>query len=228
LWVYTEDIGNFKQPPLDVIRSINAQNMYGRDNWRIPTPDELAVLENNADKVGLGDDIYLATDHANGILRLVSTNETKKDKAVRLGEGVLINGVTWAKQNVGANNSNPKGREFTFSQALNACPDGWRLPKPKEFNNLINSGKADFGKNGNNELFFPYTRVSEGNYGNNYYCEYWILRQDDLNYAYVFSFRYFASFGGYGNPHSSGTDEPTFDTRRVNAEGVCVRCVLDE
>lgn len=75
LWVYPEDIGDFRQQAdaSGVIRDINAQNPYGRNDWRIPTPGELALLENEADKVGLGDGIYLATNHANGILRMVST-----------------------------------------------------------------------------------------------------------------------------------------------------------
>lgn len=75
LWVYTEDIGNFKRQvdAYEVIRNINARNPYGRNNWRIPTSGELALLEQNADLIGLGDGIYLATDHANGVLRMVST-----------------------------------------------------------------------------------------------------------------------------------------------------------
>ena len=76
LWVYPEDIGNFKQHPLDVIKNINAQNPHGRNNWRIPTHDELMVMEANADKVGLGDDMYMATSHSNGLLRLVSTGQS--------------------------------------------------------------------------------------------------------------------------------------------------------
>ena len=129
LWVYTEDLGNFKRPPFDVIRNINTQAPYGRDDWRIPTPEELAVMEANADKVGLGDDIYLATDHSNGVLRLVSTGKSvaeqnaerravenrlaaERQRAAeqqRIAEnntrtkgGVLINGVVWATRNVGS------------------------------------------------------------------------------------------------------------------------------
>ena len=73
LWVHTQDLGDFRQHPHDVIRNINAQNAYGRNNWRIPTCDELRVMENNANLIGLGDGIYMATSHSNGILRLVST-----------------------------------------------------------------------------------------------------------------------------------------------------------
>ena len=78
LWVYPEDLGNFKQQPIGIIENINTQNMYGRDNWRIPSPDELAVLENNAETIGLGEDTYMATDQNSGILRLVSSGEIGK------------------------------------------------------------------------------------------------------------------------------------------------------
>lgn len=89
LWVYTEDIGNFKtqSDALEVIRNINAQAPFGRDTWRIPSSAELSVLEQNAEKIGLGEDIYLAEDHRNGVLRMVSTGPTvaeRKAEAAKL------------------------------------------------------------------------------------------------------------------------------------------------
>jgi|GEM_PF-5101843 len=89
LWIHTQDLGEFRQHPHEVIRSINAQNPYGRNNWRIPTADELAVMEANADRIGLGSGIYLATSHSNGILRLVSTGKTvaeQETERARLAE----------------------------------------------------------------------------------------------------------------------------------------------
>lgn len=82
LWVYTEDIGNFKNQAdaWEIIQNINVQAPFGRNTWRIPTSAELAVLEQNADKVGLGEDIYLATDHRNGVLRMVSTGPTAAER----------------------------------------------------------------------------------------------------------------------------------------------------
>lgn len=96
LWVYTEDLGNFTSQPLSVIASINNNSPYGRNDWRIPTPDELAVMENNADKIGLGDDMYMATNASNGILRLVSTGKTvaEQEEAKRKYEAVL-----WEEEN---------------------------------------------------------------------------------------------------------------------------------
>lgn len=157
LWVYTEDLGNFKQHPLGVIQSLNNQNPHGRNNWRIPTPDELAVLEANADKIGLGDDVYMATNYANGILRLVSTGSSVLD----IARGVNINGVIWAVNNVGGSGY---GKLLNFDEAQGVCPVGWRLPTKDEFQSLINSGsywtQVDgmygriFGQ-GNNTIFLP-------------------------------------------------------------------------
>ncbi|MBQ9200769.1 MAG: hypothetical protein IJ154_00125 [Bacteroidales bacterium] len=76
LWVYPEDLGTYMSGPTSIIAQINAQGQYGRNDWRVPSPDELRLMENYADKCGLGDDIYLATDHRNGVLRLVSTGKT--------------------------------------------------------------------------------------------------------------------------------------------------------
>jgi uncharacterized protein (TIGR02145 family) len=139
LWVYPEDLGNFKQQPLDIIKNINAQIPHGRDNWRIPTADELAVLEANADKVGLGDDIYLATDHSNGVLRLVSTGQLK----VELEKySVTVNGVTWAISNVGTDKPSEYGALFTWETAQNSCPSGWRVPSEQDFEDLKNASKG--------------------------------------------------------------------------------------
>jgi hypothetical protein len=164
LWVYPEDLGDFKQPPLGVIGSINAQNSYGRDNWRIPTPDELALLENNAAKVGLGDDIYLATDHCNGVLRLVSTgltNAQARQEAIASGKGVLINGVVWATSNVGSGGSlRARGRDISWGEAQKACPEGWRLPTSRELEDLCGrfvgyEGNGAYFGVGGVKVYFP-------------------------------------------------------------------------
>ena len=162
LWVHTEDLGNFKQQPHSVITSVNAQSPHGRNDWRIPTPDELAVMENNADKIGLGDDIYMATDQSNGVLRLVSTGKTvaEKEKEAadfeqrRLEEekrkpnsddGIVIDGIRWATRNVGSSGtfvSSPQeyGNLYTRQEAPSVCPIGWRLPRDDEFYSLYHAG----------------------------------------------------------------------------------------
>ncbi|MCL2328727.1 MAG: hypothetical protein FWC39_09505 [Bacteroidetes bacterium] len=55
--------------------------------------------------------------------------------------GVVINGVTWATRNIGERGafvSQPyhTGNLYTWDEAKNACPAGWRLPTYDEMNNL--------------------------------------------------------------------------------------------
>jgi uncharacterized protein (TIGR02145 family) len=57
------------------------------------------------------------------------------------GEGVTINGVTWAKTNVGVRGAFMdypwhQGSYHTFEEAKVACPQGWRLPSREEFATL--------------------------------------------------------------------------------------------
>lgn len=190
LWVYPEDLGNFKQIPVSVINSVNAQNPYGRNSWRIPTPDELAVLEANADRIGLGDDIYLATDHCNGTLRLVAI-EGEYPNCVKIGN------TYWMKTNLGASTEEDKGSLVTYEDAVKYCPKGYRLPTEQEYQELIVSGKAcfggDFGANkASAQLYFPYNRSHEVTwyngftvgYSTEYYGEYWT---SDVNYYMLFS-----------------------------------------
>lgn len=89
IWVYTEDVGDFKslRDAKYIVDRLNAVGAQGRANWRIPTSAELSVMEQNADKIGLGDGIYLATSHDNGILRPVSTGPSiVEENAVRDAE----------------------------------------------------------------------------------------------------------------------------------------------
>lgn len=75
IWVYVEDLGDFRSQSdaREIIHHLNARGAYGRNDWRIPTSAELSLMEKNADKIGLGDGIYMAESHRNGILRPVST-----------------------------------------------------------------------------------------------------------------------------------------------------------
>lgn len=75
LWVYPEDLGSFSSEPTSVISNINRQGKYGRDSWRVPTQEELDLMKNEADKVGLGElHLYMYDGrYSSGILRLVST-----------------------------------------------------------------------------------------------------------------------------------------------------------
>lgn len=212
LWVYPEDLGNFAQIPRGVVNSINAQRQYGRNNWRIPTPDELVVLEANAEKVGLGDDIYLATDHRNGILRLVAVDDSYNDC-------VWIGDAYWSKNDLGSSSMYTPGRLVTYEEAVRFCPEGWRIPTLDDFEKLRNSGLASFGKRGG-ELHFPSREFS----GVDWYGtegEYWL--KSDQNGTHGFYFRHSISrwhTGGVYPEHDSfDTDSPRTSEER------CVRYI---
>lgn len=92
LWVYPEDLGQHSNVPTSVIRNINEQGKYGRDNWRVPTDEEIELMKNEADKAGLGP-LYsyaylsyttsgygLRENYHSGTVRLVSTGPSIADK----------------------------------------------------------------------------------------------------------------------------------------------------
>jgi hypothetical protein len=186
LWVYPEDLGNFKRVPADIITSINDKKPYGHDNWRIPTPDELAVLEANAEQIGLGDDIYLATDHCNGVLRLVC-KEGEDNSCVKVGN------TYWLRRNMGATSDYEAGSMVTLDEAIRYCPAGYRLPTAQEYEELRVHGLACFGEcpqKANPQLFFPFSekydvRENRGGAfdGWNYHWygvgEYWVAPDGD-------------------------------------------------
>ncbi len=91
LWVYPEDLGTYAGGPNDIIAQINRQGLHGRNDWRVPTTNELQLMENYADKCGLGDGIYLSTSHRNGILRLVSTGMSVSEQRSQAA-------AEWARQ----------------------------------------------------------------------------------------------------------------------------------
>lgn len=82
LWVYPEDLGSYSSEPTSVISNINRQGKYGRDNWRVPTSEELNLMKNEADKIGLGElHLYMYDGrYSSGILRLVSTGPSVVEK----------------------------------------------------------------------------------------------------------------------------------------------------
>ena len=199
--------------PNSVIVNINAQTPYGRNNWRIPTPDELAVLEANADVIGLGNDIYLATDHRNGVLRLVSTGSSIAEDAYAEARGdfIVFNGTKWGLKNEGAKSPLDDGLTYDYSDMRQfTCPAGWRLPKAIEYKNLNAAESNHFrGKrNGANidayyggdyfsingkKLYFPYLSYTYGRYWcessngrlTTYYFSYGEFQEDGDSNAYV-------------------------------------------
>ena len=73
------------------------------------------------------------------IFGLVSCS-TRNVAVQQAEEGVIIDGVRWATRNVGARgfarSPESAGSFFTWYEAQNACPPGWRLPTREEFRSL--------------------------------------------------------------------------------------------
>lgn len=79
LWIYPQDLGKHSSTPYSIINQINEQGNYGRDDWRIPSPEELHLMESCADECGLGEDMYMSTTNS-GVVRLVSTGLSVREK----------------------------------------------------------------------------------------------------------------------------------------------------
>ena len=63
--------------------------------------------------------------------------------------GVKIDGVYWAAYNVGASDADLYGSIFTFDDAQNACPKGWRTPTKSEWESLFANCSLTTRVNGN-------------------------------------------------------------------------------
>jgi len=95
-------------------------------------------------------------------------------------KGVVINGVIWATRNVGSSGrfaSNPEdyGNYYSWDEAKNVCPKGWRLPTQQEIQSLVNTKSIWTTINGiygrlwgssNNTLFLPVAGYRYRTYSN--------------------------------------------------------------
>ena len=75
---------------------------------------------------------------------------SKANNPATFDEGVIINGVRWATRNVDApgifaRSPESTGMHFTWEEAQNACPSGWRLPTAAELWILTVVGGIDGG-----------------------------------------------------------------------------------
>ena len=217
LMVYNEDLGYFNQHPNAVIEQLNTQKKFGRDNWRIPTPSELSIMENNANILGMGSDIYMCTTHANGQLRLVST-EGAYSNAVHIGD------TYWSKSNFGTTIASERGRPLTYQEAVEKIPDGYRLPTEEEVLSLIHSGVVRFGNlTSGQSLFIPFTESKTVDWSTSscYYQwgEYWIQGGKTLYFGY--------NVKEYGFNQSERTNEQP-QIQSPSSTQCYVRYVLDK
>jgi uncharacterized protein (TIGR02145 family) len=207
-------------PPLVIERS---RNMAGVRGWKkIKNKFNFTLIlisktKNTMKKVFL----------AFGLLLAIGAATAQNDK------GVVINGIKWAKYNVGEENtfvSSPQeyGNYYTFDEAQNACPAGWRIPTRGELKTLLDeekvtsewttqndvTGRLFTDKTTNSSLFLPAagrrngsdgTLSHRGNYG---FC--WSSTADGTN--------------GYSLGFSSSA-QYTFNLNRSN--GFSVRCIAE-
>lgn len=75
LKVFPEELGYFSQYPRNVIAKINDQAMYGYNNWRIPTKEEIAVLKEKGYLHDKSTFSYMTSREESGIVLLVSSGE---------------------------------------------------------------------------------------------------------------------------------------------------------
>ncbi len=140
LTVFPRDIGYYNSQPHDIISNINRQNLYGKNNWRLPNPQELKLMESYADQIGLGNDIYMATTHANGQLRLVSTgsNLESDEDLIQSGKAIKVGNLLWSTVDYGADSPYEEGITVDYSEKQNIkIPAGWRLPTFDEMKMLV-------------------------------------------------------------------------------------------
>lgn len=62
LYVYPEDLGTFTTKPTNIIAMNNRNNSYGYSDWRIPTLEEVQILQANATMLRLDKDKNYAYD----------------------------------------------------------------------------------------------------------------------------------------------------------------------
>lgn len=76
LHIFPNDLGIFQSEPNNLISNINQQQMYGYDNWRLPTNEELSILSANG---YLSPTQYMTNESLYGMVVLVSTGSSVEE-----------------------------------------------------------------------------------------------------------------------------------------------------
>ena len=81
LQVFPEDLGSYNGCPNSVITAINRQSLYDYRDWRLPTNEELSLMANSKEKLGMGSiSSYMSKENANSggmkTVRLVRSGNT--------------------------------------------------------------------------------------------------------------------------------------------------------
>ena len=72
LHVFPSELGVFQSQPISVIANINTQGLYGHNDWRVPTNEELSLLRANG---YLSDGKYMTKESVSGMVLLVTTGK---------------------------------------------------------------------------------------------------------------------------------------------------------
>lgn len=78
LKVYPENLGEFSEEPIALISQLNKECKYGYNTWRVPTQREINMIRSNG---YASDQKYMTQSDYNGILLLVTTQETEIEKS---------------------------------------------------------------------------------------------------------------------------------------------------
>ena len=140
------------------------------------------------------------------------------DQGNNLGQGAVIDGKIWAPVNVGALSMTQYGNYYGAASSNSACPEGWRLPRKEEAENLINNtqyatidGVNGFWMSGSVASTDPAKAIflPQSGYG----CSYWTINGDKYTEQYAIKF--------------AGTDKPKVGKLGANAS-YPVRCVKSD
>jgi uncharacterized protein (TIGR02145 family) len=121
---------------------------------------------------------------------------------------ITIDGVTWMAENLkykakegaycfdnDSNNVNVYGVLYEWKTAMNACPDGWRLPSGADFRNLANhfEQKAEWGRIPSDPASFGIQlggmQDDEGTFSEmDESCYYWTSTEYDTDDSEYFSY----------------------------------------
>lgn len=79
LIVYPEDLGVFSSEPTGIISALNNNSSYGHNNWRLPTDEELAVMNGSKWKLNMNGTDYMTLENCESggdrFVRLVTLAE---------------------------------------------------------------------------------------------------------------------------------------------------------
>ena len=99
LKVFPNDLGTFDAEPRTVIARINESQQFGYGTWRLPTNEELSLMQGSN---VIGDGVYMTKENKTGIVRLV-TDKEKGEVAPAIPAGYvdlgLPSGTLWKEQN---------------------------------------------------------------------------------------------------------------------------------